>query len=70
MIRTEKEHLRGTITRFNDNRGDITADDGDWYDFKSKRVFHAGERVSFDVVMSGENLSLAMIGGPIKCINV
>lgn len=70
MTKTEKEHLKGTVTRFSDNRGDITADDGDWYEFKSKRSFREGDRVSFDVLQSDENFSLALMGGPINCINV
>ncbi len=70
MTKTEKEHLKGTVTRFSDNRGDITADDGDWYEFKSKRSFREGDRVSFDVLQSDENFSLALMGGPIICLNV
>jgi hypothetical protein len=66
----EKEHLTGTIWRFADNIGDITADDGDWYSFRTKRNFQEGDRVSFDVAQSSENLTLAMMGGPIHCTNV
>lgn len=70
MTKANKKHLKGIVTRFSENRGEITADDGDWYEFRSKRLFKAGDRVSFDVLPSDENFSLALMGGPIQCINV
>ena len=65
-----KDHLTGTVSRFVDNRGHITADDGDWHEFRSKRKFSEGDRVSFDVAQTSENFQLAMMGGPIQCTNV
>ena len=70
MTKAEKEHFKGTVMRFTENRGEIMADDGDWYGFKSKRLFQVGDRVSFDAYQSGANLSRAMMGEPIACINV
>jgi hypothetical protein len=51
--------LKGTIETYSDNRGNIKADDGDWYDFKSKLKFKKGDRVKFDPVYSQETFDLA-----------
>jgi len=67
---TEKVRLKGTISNARNGWVNITADDGDWYGFKSKKEFKEGDRVSFDVAQTSANFDLALMGGPIHCTNV
>ena len=63
-----KQKLTEKAERFSDNYGYIKADNGDLYDFRSKRKFNVGDWVEFEPVDSRLAFELAMPGGPISCV--
>ena len=69
-IESMNQKLIGTLQSFSNNIGSIKADNGDWYDFRSKREFKIGDIVEFEPVDSHLAFELAMLGGPIPCKKV
>ena len=65
-----EKQLTGKIESFENNNGFINADNGDYYDFESKKQFKKGDRVIFETLDSPVAFELACLGGPIPGIKV